>query len=632
LGVDFWLIQALNGLARASSLFLVASGLALSFGVTRTVNFAHGSLYMMGAYLAWSFGGWLSPLGIPWLSFWGGILLAAGCVALIGLLMETTVLRRIYQAPELFQLLATFGLVLVFEDLVLLIWGAEDKVGSRAPGLRQAVTLLGRAFPSYELLMIGLGPLVLGSLWLILHRTRWGVWVRAATQDRQMVAALGVDQAMVFTSVFGLGAFLAGLGGALQQPRTAITHTMDMAIITEVFVVVVIGGLGSLLGSYLAAILIGELHAFGIVIFPQITLVLTFLVMAVVLVVRPWGLLGRPTEPVRSGADSTGIPLVEGGRGFGWLGILALGLLSLLPFGADRFVVYVTTEVLIIALFGASLHFIWGTGGLVSFGHAAYFGLGSYGAALAVRYLSAPMAVGLLIAPVAGGLGALIFGWFCVRLTGIYLAMLTLAFAQLCYAVAFQWYGFTGGDNGLLGIWPADWARDPGIFYTLVLYICAAGIALLRRTVHTPFGYGLRASRDSGLRAESIGIPVRRQQWLGFTVAGLFAGLAGGLYAFFKGSVFPDDVLSLSLSIDGLLVVLLGGVKTLSGPLVGSLTYKSLQVWLSIVTDYWRLVVGSFMVLLVVAFPQGIVGFGRQKWMLRTEESEPEQVVGIPKG
>lgn len=622
--MDFWLIQALNGLARASSLFLVASGLSLSFGVTRTVNFAHGSLYMMGAYLAWGWGGWLHEWGLGGLSFWGGILLAAGGVALIGLLMETTVLRRIYQAPELFQLLATFGLVLVFEDLILLIWGPEDKVGSRAPGLGSVIQILGRAFPSYELLMIGLGPLVLGGLWLLLHQTQWGIRVRAATQDRQMVAALGVDQAMIFTSVFGLGAWLAGLGGALQLPRMAISHTMDRAIITEVFVVVVIGGLGSLLGSYLAAVLIGELHAFGIVIFPQITLVLTFLVMAIVLGIRPWGLLGRPTDPVRSGAEGIGIPLVEGDRRLGWLGILVLMLLSGLPFVADRFVIYVATEVLIFALFGASLHLIWGTGGLVSFGHAAYFGLGSYGAALAVRYGSAPMEVALVLAPLAGGLGALIFGWFCVRLNGIYLAMLTLAFAQLCFAVAFQWYGVTGGDNGILGVWPADWARDPGIFYTLTLFICALGIALLRRTVHTPFGYSLRAGRDSTLRSEAIGIPVRRQQWLAFTLAGVWAGLAGGLYAFFKGSVFPDDVLSLSLSIDGLLTVLLGGVQTLSGPLVGSVVYKTSQAWLTIVTDYWRLVVGIFVVVLVVAFPQGIVGFGRQQWLARSTAQDPK--------
>ncbi|MCQ4161907.1 branched-chain amino acid ABC transporter permease, partial [Roseomonas sp. GC11] len=289
-------VQALSGLASASSLFLVASGLTVIFGVSRIVNFAHGSLYMLGAYLGWSFvsHGPLAALGGAW-GFWAAILAAALATGALGALAEMAVLRRIYRAPELFQLLATFALVLVVQDLVLLLWGPEDKFGPRAPvPLRGAMDILGLRFPRYELFLIAVGPVVLGLLWLLLHRTRFGILLRAATQDREMVAALGVDQRWLFTGVFFLGAALAGLGGALQLPREAVTPHMDMAIIVEAFVVVVTGGLGSLPGAALAALLIGELHAFGILAFPRITLVLVFLVMAVVLVLRPHGLLGRP--------------------------------------------------------------------------------------------------------------------------------------------------------------------------------------------------------------------------------------------------------------------------------------------------------------------------------------------------
>jgi branched-chain amino acid transport system permease protein len=289
--MDFLLIQTLNGLASASSLFLVASGLSIIFGVTRIVNFAHGSFYMLGAYIAVTV---IAALGgQDGFSFWGGILLAACMVAVIGALVEIVILRRIYAAPELFQLLATFGVVLMIQDITLYVWGPEDKLGPRAPGFRSFVMIFDNRFPSYELFLIVVGPVVLLALWLLFNRTRWGTLVRAATLDREMVGALGVNQRLLFTSVFMFGSFLAGLGGALQLPREAVTLHMDLAMITEVFVVVVVGGLGSITGAYLAAVLIGLVHAFGIVYFPKSTLVLAFLVMALVLVVKPYGLLGR---------------------------------------------------------------------------------------------------------------------------------------------------------------------------------------------------------------------------------------------------------------------------------------------------------------------------------------------------
>ncbi|MDX2102550.1 MAG: branched-chain amino acid ABC transporter permease, partial [Alphaproteobacteria bacterium] len=271
------IIQALTGLASASSLFLVASGLSLIFGVTRIVNFAHGSFYMLGAYLAVSLLA-LLPRGDPvW--WWLGVLGAALAVGVIGTVLEMVLLRRIYRAPELFQLLATFGVVLIVQDLVLLIWGPQDILGPRAPGLRFSIEILGQPFPVYDLVLIAIGPVVLAGLWALVRHTRFGMLVRAATHDRETVAALGVDQRLLFTAVFALGSTLAGLGGALQLPREAVTSHMDLAIIAEVFVVVVVGGLGSVPGAYLAALLIGQVHAFGILVLPEITLVLIFLVM-----------------------------------------------------------------------------------------------------------------------------------------------------------------------------------------------------------------------------------------------------------------------------------------------------------------------------------------------------------------
>ena len=293
--MTFYFVQFLTGLASAASLFLVASGLSIIFGVTRIVNFAHGAFYMLGAYVAFT----LTERFSGAIGFWGGILAAALIVAAVGVLVEMVLLRRIYHSPELFQLLATFGLTLMVEDLVVLIWGPSDQLGRRAPGFEGAVDFFGQNVPSYDLFLIVLGPVVLGLLWLLFQRTRWGILVRAATQDRDMVAALGVNQKWLFTSVFAVGVFLAALGGALQIPRDAVHHAMDLRIIVDVFVVVVIGGLGSIIGAFVAAVLVSELDAFGILIFPKISIILVFLVMAAVLIVRPWGLFGKPEAAAR---------------------------------------------------------------------------------------------------------------------------------------------------------------------------------------------------------------------------------------------------------------------------------------------------------------------------------------------
>jgi len=603
------LVQLLSGLASASSLFLVASGLTVIFGVTRVVNFAHGSLYMLGAYLGWTI---LSALPRDPAWFAAGVLLAGVATAAIGGLIETTLLRRIYRAPELLQLLATFGVVLVVQDLTLKLWGPDDLSLARPPWLRGFVHLAGERIPLYDLLMIALGPLMLAALWLLFTRTRWGTLVRAATQDRDMVAALGVDQRRLFTTVFALGAGLAGVGGALALPDGSANLQMDLSAITDAFVVVVVGGLGNLAGAYLASLLIGLLQAFGIVLLPKMTLVLVFVVMAVVLVLRPNGLLGRPLADARGEAHAFTLirPAVPALR---WLGALALLLAVLAPLVVGPFLLSVLTEMLIAMLFAASLHLIMGPGGMASFGHAAWFGLGAYGAAFAVKTLALSMPAALIVAPVAASLAALLFGGFVVRLSGVYLAMLTLAFAQIIWATMFQAVSVTGGDNGILGIWPGGWAADRRIFYWMTLAVCVAGTLLLRRVLYAPFGYALRATRDSTLRAEAIGLHASPLRLAALVLAGAAAGLAGGLTAFSKGSVFPTYI-SIGRSVDVLLMVLLGGVQSMAGPVVGALVYTGLFDVLLLLTDLWRLVLGLAIIALVLLFPQGIAGTTHRLW------------------
>ncbi len=613
------IVQLLNGLAQASSLFLVAAGLSLIFGVSRIVNFSHGSLFMVGIYLAYTL---VAHLGAV-LGFWPALLLAAALVGLIGAAIEITLLRRLYQSPELFQLLATFAVVLVIQDAVLWLWGPEELLGPRAPGLAGAVEILGRNFPSYDLLLIVVGPALLGLLWLLLHRTRWGTLIRAATQDRGMVAALGVNQAWLFTSVFALGAFLAGLGGALALPREPASLELALNVIGAAFVVVVVGGMGSIPGAYLAALLIAELKSLCIwlgvvnvlgtaISFSKLTLVVEFLVMAAVLIIRPWGLMGRAQPAVRDAYVAERPMRTLSVRKKLFFVMCATGLFMLPWWGSSSpYLTVLSIDILIAVLFACSLYFMMGPGGMHSFGHAAYFGLGAYGAALFVRGLGLPMECALVAGPLVAALGAVLFGWFSVRLSGVYLAMLTLAFAQITWAIVFQWDAFTGGSNGINGVWPAAWLSDKNSYYLLTLAVVLLSCVCLRMMLFSPFGYALRAGRDAPMRAEAIGIDVKRVQWIAFVIAGGFAGVAGTLYAFSKGSISPE-ILHVSHSVDALVMVLLGGMQTIAGPVIGAVSFTWLHDAVARNTEYWRAMLGAIILLLVLLFPEGIAGFAQR--------------------
>jgi branched-subunit amino acid ABC-type transport system permease component len=279
--------QFLSGLARAGVLFLIAAGLSFIFGVVKIVNFAHGALYMVGAFLTFTF---TKTLGMP---FWVAIVLAALSVAVIGLVMEIFLFRRVYGRPPADQLLLTFAMVLIIHDLVRLAYGSNLRSVSRPPLLAGAVFLGDVIFPSYYIFIIVVGVAVLLGFWAFLHRTRLGKTIRAAVGNREMVACLGKPLPWLFTAAFAAGVFVDGLAGAIAAPLGGIRLGMDFDIIILAFATVIVGGFGSLPGTALAAFIIGEAYAFGIWLMPAIALSLPFIIMAAVLIVRPWGLLGR---------------------------------------------------------------------------------------------------------------------------------------------------------------------------------------------------------------------------------------------------------------------------------------------------------------------------------------------------
>lgn len=617
MGFEDLALQLLNGLSHATTLFLMASGLTLIFGVTRIVNFAHGSFFMLGAL--WSAHA-LTRWWPAWAdSAWGyalAMLLGAAVAAVVGAVAEVLLLRRMRRVPELYQLVATFGLSLALHDAMRWFFGPDEVFAPRFPGLKGAVEVGEAFFPTWQLFTLLLGPLVWLGLHLLLTRTLWGQRVKAATQDRDMLDALGVSPAPLMLGVVMLGCGLAGLAGALQLPREPANLQMDLSVVVETFVVVVTGGLGSVGGAFAAALLIGVIHALGVSFVPQATLVLVFLTMAVVLVLRPQGLAGAQVQAAQREAVTVFSHAPGGRLGLAWWAVLLVGAVWAL--GQGDYARSLAEDVMVMALFGLSLQWMMALGGLVSFGHAAFFALGAYAAAL--THLN--WGFGLLLALASGVAvavaAALVFGVVVVRLSGVYLAMLSLALAQMVWAGVTQWVALTGGDNGLIGLRLVPDASRFAFGLALGVLVLVA-VGLLARASRSSRGGALQALRDAPWRAAASGLPVARLRYQVFVWSAALAGLAGGLWAAVKGAVFPS-VASVATSVDALLVILLGGVHQLWGAVLGS----ALLVWggaeLGQGLEYWRGVLGVVIMGVMVLAPSGLAGGlqqAAQRWRRR---------------
>ena len=605
--MSFSVVQLLGGLSYATTLFMMAAGLTLIFGVTRIVNFAHGSFFMLGALFT---AHWVTD----WFPAWGesaglylvAMILGAACAGIAGAVAEFLLTRRLAGAPELYQLVATFGLSLAMHDAMQWSFGPDEIFAPRFPGLKGAVQIGAEFFPAYQLVLIALGPLIWLALHLLLSRSLFGRRLRAATQDRDMLAALGVSPKPLMLGAVVLGCALAGLAGALQLPREPAHLQMDLNIIVETFVVVVMGGLGSIGGAFAAALLIGLVHAYGIAVFPQATLVLVFLTMAAVLIWRPQGLggsLSAVSAAVREPAQR--FRGLASGRWHNPLVAAGVVALAAWAWSGGPYWQTLAADAFILMIFGISLQAMMALGGLVSFGHAAFFALGAYGAALSHSLWGASLPLALAAGCALALVVAAAFGAAVVRSAGVYLAMLSLALAQVVWAVATQWVGLTGGDNGLIGLTLVGNDGRP-VFYGLLVLLAVLSVFALRLLAASVLGAALQAVRDAPLRAAASGLSVNALKYRIFVESAVLAALAGGLFAAHKGAVFPS-LASVATSVDALLVVLLGGVHQLWGAVVGSalLTYAGAELGRGFA--YWRGLLGVFIMLIMVAAPSGLL-------------------------
>jgi branched-chain amino acid transport system permease protein len=601
--MELFVAQLLNGLVYGSLLFLMAAGLSLIFGLMNVVSLAHGSFFMLGAFFGLSIFKFTG-------SFWPAFILAPIPVIVLGMLMEYLFLRPLYRRGHMDQVLLTFGFTFVFLDLVQTLWGRAVQRLPAPEALQGTVQIGLGVFSAYRLFLIGFGFAIAVLLWLVLERSRLGAMVRAGVDNAVMAAGLGANIPALFTAIFGFGVALAALGGVAAAPILGLYPGMDTEILIPAFIVIVIGGMGSLRGAFVGSLLVGIADTFGKAYFQSIALFLIYLAMIVVLLVRPQGLFGiRYTDvAVAPAVTATSKPATAKTR-VAEFGVL-LALLGL-PFLMTDYPRALVSEIFIFAILAMSLDLLLGFTGLMSLGHAAFFGLGAY----AVAVLGAQFGINAWIGVAAGvaiaGSGAALIGFFCVRTSGIPFLMLTLALSQLVFSAALKWRDVTGGSDGIaIAEKPSFFGYD--LSNSLVMYFMALGFFALaywalRRLLNAPLGHVFVGIRENEQRMMAIGYPTRAYKLLAFTIAGAFAGLAGGLYAIFNGFISADSVYW-TASGDVLIMTMLGGAGTLIGPAVGAAVFLLMKNVVSSYSEHWLAIVGIIFICCVMFFPGGVWG------------------------
>lgn len=620
--------QLLNGLTIGAVYVLLAAGLSIIFGVMDVINFAHGEFFALGAYLAVA----IVAVGTGGGVFWLALLVAPLLVALIAAVIERGTIRPLYGRNPLYHILLTFGLVLIFEDVISFVWGDNPKQFAQPPLLRGPVDLLGFSYSKYNFFVIAIGVVMAVGTWLLLNHTRFGLVVRAGAQDREMVRHLGIDIDRYYTLVFAFGAFLAALAGIVLGAKQSVNTGMGNSVIIPAFVIVVLGGLGSFRGAVIGGFGVGLIETFlrsppfGLDAFlPNLEGLVVFLLMIGVLLVRPQGLFGNPEW---ESSDGGGELLTGGGGGVldgqtrFRLGALVVALLALAPLGIG--VLYTSYEVnslllttLVWALFALSLDFVMGYAGLVSLGHVLFFGLGAYSTVLTVEHGMPSVFVALGVGMVVAAIVAWAVGHLSIRVSGVYFSMITLGFAELFFQLV-QKVGFTGGSDGLFGFDPVyglvsgpevgdvSLLGDIELYYYFVLAAVIGSYLLARRMMNAPFGSVLQGIRESEERASFIGYDVTAYKRRAFVVSGGLAGLAGGLSAIHTGGVSPS-VFAWINSGEVIVMTILGGMGTLYGPMIGAGVFFGLQEFLQSFTEQWQGILGVVFVLFVIYVPEGLV-------------------------
>jgi branched-chain amino acid transport system permease protein len=617
----------LNGVTLAGLYFLVASGFTLVFGLMRNVNLAHGSLYLVGAYVGYDVAQWTD-------NWFAGVIGGTLAVALIGALLQIFVFQRL-AGDELRQTLVTIGISIVAADLMLAVWGGKTYQftipdwldGSIATPIITAVKSSGQIvtmrYPLYRLVVLAAALAIGVGLWLTLNKTRLGMTIRAGVDDRAMLSVAGVNVRVLFVAVFAIGGALAGFSGVIGGSALSIAPGEDVRYLLASLVVVIVGGMGSITGAAIGALLIGLAEQIGLVYFPTYGVVLTFVIMVLALAWRPQGIMGsartRFADPPRLEIPGDIVTARIGPA------TLALAVaLVLFPFVASPFLVFqIGAQALILGLIGLSLMVLAGYGGMVSLAQLSVAGIAGYAVAILgansvnVLGLGWPWQLYVPAAILIAGVASALIGMIAVRTAGIYTIMITLAVSTALFYFAQQNYSVFNGHAGFRGLAPPqvfgiDW-RDPRAFYYLTLVVAALAYGAVVYGARSTFGRALMATRDNQRRMRAIGYDVALHRVIAYFLAGLIAGAAGVLYVWFNGRISPGTI-SVAETVGILVIAIIGGIRHPIGPFIGAAVYVVLKTFaIDLVgAERFNTLVGLVFLVIVFASPDGILGLWRR--------------------
>jgi branched-chain amino acid transport system permease protein len=617
----------LNGVTLAGLYFLVASGFTLVFGLMRNVNLAHGSLFLLGAYIGFDVANWSGD-------WYLGVAAGAVAIAAVGALLQIFVFQRLI-GDDLRQTLVTIGISIVAADLMLAIWGGKTYQFSIPPMLDGAIAtpivtavksngqIVTLRYPLYRLVVLAISLVIGAGLWLALNRTRFGAMIRAGVDDRGMLSTTGVNVRLLFVGVFAIGGLLAGLSGVIGGSALSVAPGEDVRYLMASLVVVIVGGMGSISGAAIGALLIGLADQLGLVYFPTYGVVLTFVIMVITLALRPQGIMGnartRLADPPRPLAAGDVVP-VEFTPSTAALGVA----LILFPLVASPFVVFqLGAQTLILGMIALSLTILGGYGGMVSMAQLTVAGVAGYAVAILgpnstrVLGLSWPWELYVPVAILLAGIVSALIGAIAVRTAGIYTIMITLAVGVAVFYLAQQNYSLFNGHSGFRGVAPPDlfgvsW-RTPIPFYYLCLAVAALAYSAVVYAARSTFGLALMASRDNPRRARAIGYDVLGLRIAAFFFAGLIAGAAGVLYVWFNGRISPGTI-SVAESIGILVIAVIGGMRHPIGPFLGAALYVLLKTFAIDVVgaDRFNTLIGAIFLIIVFVSPDGILGLWRR--------------------
>jgi branched-chain amino acid transport system permease protein len=592
--------QILVGLINGSALAMLSLGLAIIFGLLNIINVTHGAQYMMGAFCAWIL---LNHFNI---GYWPSLILAPVIVGSTGIILERFVLRRVYHLDHIYGFLLTLGISLLIEGAFRQRYGNSGQPYDIPDALLGGFDLGFVFLPAYRLWIVAFSLTVCFGTWFLIERSRLGATLRAATENPALTQAFGINVPRMIMLTYGFGVALAALAGVMVAPIYQVSAMMGVNILAVLFAVVVIGGLNSLLGAIVAGIALGVIEGLTKVFYPEASSTVVFIVMVIVLLLRPAGLFGTvvqaPPSNLELGVAPPARPVIRAATA------ILLVLAATAPF---LFYPVFVTQALCYAIFALSFNLLLGYGGLMSFGHAAFFGSSSYVMGYVMKSWGFGPELGILAGVLVASALGVVFGWIAIRRQGIYFAMITFALSQIVYFYCVQ-ASWTEGENGIQAV-PAghllgfiDLNNKYAIYY-FVLTLFVFAFAVVWRVIHSPFGQVLNAIRQNEPRAISLGYKVNRYKLLAFTLSAALAGLSGAA----KMSVFHLATLSdvdWTMSMQVVLMTLVGGLGTMLGPVVGAVVIVAMQNYLAEFGSLVTIIQGVVFVVCVLAFRQGIVG------------------------